>query len=242
MRKAFALLTAALLAAPALNAQDTGNEGVRFGIKLAPNMCWSRSDTKGIEGDGSRIGYTFGLLTEFPIGANGNYRFATGVFLNNIGGKTKTEYSLTTDDGQGNSVTTKYVNSSTVALRYVEVPLTIKMMTNEIGLIRYYGQLGVSMAANVRAKQDYELTASGNGSTTTTSDTKIDVKDDTDVFKAALVVGAGMEYNVSGNTSLLVGLTYNNAFTSANKKDGVSGFDNAKIYADYLELTLGVFF
>lgn len=236
MRKAFALLTAALLAAPALNAQDasTGNGGVRFGIKLAPNMAWLRSDTKGIDGDGSVLGYTFGLLTEFPVGQTGNYRFATGVFLNNVGGKTVSKYPLT----DSSSV----VNSSTIHLRYIEVPLSIKMMTNEIGLIRYYGQIGVSLASNVRAKQDYELTTTVNGTSTTASDTKIDIKNDIDVFKAALVVGGGLEYNISGNTALLVGLTYNNAFTTANKKDGVEGFSDAKIYADYFELTLGVFF
>ncbi len=237
MRKAFALLTAALLAAPALNAQEPGNEGVRFGIKLAPNMAWLRSDSKGIEGDGSVLGYSFGLLTEFPVGQTGNYRFATGIFLNNVGGKTVSKYSNTVD-----SVTTSYVYSATTNLRYVEIPFTIKMMTNEIGLMRYYGQLGLSTAFNVRAKQDWEQSATANGSTTNSSDTKIDVKDDTDVFKAALVVGGGLEYNVSGNTSLLIGLTYNNAFTTVNKNDGVDGVPDAKVYADYLELTLGVFF
>jgi|688.fasta_scaffold26516_7 hypothetical protein len=236
MHKALPLLTGAVMAASTLCAQDT-NEGVRFGIKLAPNMAWLRADTKGIDGDGSVLGYTFGLLTEFPVGQNGNYRFATGVFLNNIGGKTKSTFSA---DVLG--VNTSYVNSATVHLRYVEVPFSIKMMTNEIGLIRYYGQLGVSTAANIRAKQDYELTTTANGISSTVSDTKIDIKDNTNVFKASLVVGAGLEYNLSGTTSLLAGITYNNAFTSTSKKDGVEGFDNPKVYADYLELTVGIFF
>lgn len=236
MRKAIALLSAALLAVPTLNAQE--NEGVRFGIKLAPNMAWLRSDTKGIDGDGSVIGYTFGLLTEFPVGQTGNYRFATGVFLNNVGGKTVSTYSLT----DANNVTTAYENKTTTSLRYVEVPLTIKMMTNEIGLIRYYGQLGVSTSFNIRAKQDFDLVATTGGSSVTTSDTKVDIMDDTNLFKAGLVVGGGLEYNVSGNTSLLFGLTYNNSFTTVNKKSDSAGVPDAKVYADHLELTLGVFF
>jgi hypothetical protein len=235
MRKAIAILSATLLAATTLNAQE--NQGVRFGIKLAPNMAWLRSDTKGVDGDGSVIGYTFGLLTEFPIGQTGNYRFATGVFLNNIGGKTVSKYSTTV-----NNVTTDYENSATTSLRYVEVPLTIKMMTNEIGLIRYYGQLGVSTAFNIRAKQDFDLVATSGGTSNTTSDTKVDVMDDTNMFKAGLVVGGGVEYNVAGNTSLLFGLTYNNSFTTVNKKSDTAGVPDAKVYADHLELTLGVFF
>jgi hypothetical protein len=240
MRKAIALLSAAVLAAPTLNAQE--NEGVRFGIKLAPNMAWLRSDTKNIDGDGSLLGYSFGLLTEFPIGQTGNYRFATGVFLNNIGGKLATKYSYT-EVVAGQDVAVNVTSSSTTNLRFVEVPLTIKMMTNEIGLIRYYGQLGVSTAFNIRAKQDFEATTTvGTGAPVTVSDEKVDVQDQSNLFKAGLVVGAGLEYNIAGNTSLLAGITYNNAFTTSNQKDGVSGFDNAKIYADYLELTLGVFF
>lgn len=235
MRKAIAILSATLLAATTLNAQE--NQGVRFGIKLAPNMAWLRSDTKGVDGDGSVIGYTFGLLTEFPIGQTGNYRFATGVFLNNIGGKTVSKYSTTV-----NNVTTDYENSATTSLRYVEVPLTIKMMTNEIGLMRYYGQLGVSTAFNIRAKQDFDLVATSGGTSNTTSDTKVDVMDDTNMFKAGLVVGGGVEYNVAGNTSLLFGLTYNNSFTTVNKKSDTAGVPDAKVYADHLELTLGVFF
>jgi len=241
MRKAFVLLTVAVLANHTLSAQDTGNGGVRFGIKLAPNMAWVRSDTKNLDGDGSLLGYSFGLLTEFPIGQTGNYRFATGVFLNNIGGKLKSTYSYT-QSVNGQDLQAKVVASTTTNLRYAEIPLTIKMMTNEIGLVRYFGQLGVSTAFNLRAKQDIESTTTVGTSTTTFSDTKVDVMDNTNLFKAGLVVGAGLEYNVAGNTSILAGITYNNAFTTVNKKDGVTGFDGAKLYADYLELTLGVFF
>ena len=45
-----------------------------------------------------------------------------------------------------------------------------------------------------------------------------------------------MEYNFSGNTSLLVAVTYNNGFTDILKSKDV------KAMANYLELTVGIFF
>src|SRR5690606_20704037 len=83
MKKVYVAILALLFSAPGLFAQSDNT--VRLGIKLAPNLAWVRSDTKGLESDGTLIGYGFGLMAEFPFGTNGNYRFATGLFLNNIG-------------------------------------------------------------------------------------------------------------------------------------------------------------
>ena len=50
-----------------------------------------------------------------------------------------------------------------------------------------------------------------------------------------------MEYNFSGTTALLIGITYNNGFT--NLLNGVEyNGKNAKLFNDYLELSLGIFF
>ena len=141
-------MAVAALATPNLHAQD---EGVRFGIKLAPNMSWLKSDTKGLENDGSKIGYTFGLATEFPIGADGNYRFATGLFLNAVGGKYFQAFTFT----ENNQQLTKDL-SSDISLQYVQIPLTMKLMTKEIGYMRYYGQLGFDASFNVRAKANFD--------------------------------------------------------------------------------------
>jgi opacity protein-like surface antigen len=67
------------------------------------------------------------------------------------------------------------------------------------------------------------------------------ISDDINLFKASLIVGAGLEYNFSGNTSLLVGITYNNGFTNIANFDAVPE-KPADIRANYLELTLGMYF
>ncbi len=237
MKKVYVSFLVVLFCASHLLAQENSNT-VRLGIKLAPNLAWVRSDTKGLESDGRLVGYTFGLMMEFPIGEHGNYRFATGLFLNNIGGKVKQTYSTVDTSG----TTSDILNTSTVKLRYIEVPVTMKMMTNEIGYIRYYGQLGIDLGVNLRAKSDAATVTTTGGNTRTTTDSDIDVKESVNAFKAGLVIGGGLEFNFSGSTSALAGITYHSGFTNLYKKDSFSGLDNPKSYADYLELTLGVFF
>jgi len=240
MKKAFALVAAALIGAPALlHAQE--DQSVRFGIRLSPNLGWARPDTRGLNSDGNTLGFTFGLLTEFPIGMTGNYRFATGLFLNTVGGGYTYDYTFVENVGEAEQ--TKAL-TTTMNLRYVEIPFTIKMMTNEIGYMRYFGQLGVSAGFNIRAKGDIEepiLDPSGFYTRGFRILDGEDISDDINLFRAALVIGGGMEYNISGNTNLLVGITYNNGLTNINRREI---YDNrkAKIFNDYIELTLGVFF
>lgn len=239
MNKAFAIFAAAFLACPmSMNAQDAADtEGVRFGIKLAPNLGFLQSETDGIESNGSGFGYSFGLMAEFPIGSAGNYRFASGLFLNNITGKWKEEFKYH-DDLTGPERTKEL--ETDVKLQYIEVPLTIKMMTNEIGYMRYYGQIGFGNGFNIRAKADRVVPDYYDNAPTIVEsfveEKDEDLQSDIMLYKASLIVGAGMEYNFSGNTSLLVGITYNNGFTN------ILDIEGAKAKAHYLELTAGVFF
>ena len=75
-----------------------------------------------------------------------------------------------------------------------------------------------------------------------------------------LTIGAGVEYNISGNTSLVIGLTYNNGFINqldkkANLIDDVNGKAAIDAFGDplytekdasanmnYVALNIGLFF
>lgn len=242
MKKVLPLMAIAAIAVSPANAQD--DAGARFGIKLAPNMAWLRSDTKGLENDGSQIGFTFGLNTEFPVGSSGNYRFATGIFLNNTGGPYLQDYSYQTPAGP---TLTKPLEN-VVKLQYIQVPLTMKLMTNEIGYMRYYGQVGFDAAVNIRAKADFDapLISSDNITTGFVKLEDEDIKSSIQPFRAGLLVGAGVEYNFSGNTTLQAGVIYNNGFTNildnVSVKDATGGNKNAKLLQHYLELNLAIFF
>ncbi|MFT3884130.1 MAG: porin family protein [Flavobacteriales bacterium] len=201
----------ALFTSTLTNAQD--GKSVRFGLQVAPHMAWLKSDTKNVSNDGSVLGFKFGLMSDFMIGQNQNYAFSTGLYyMVTTGVKAKTTISV-----PGVPDVTK---SSEMKLSYVQLPLTIKLKTNEIGYMTYYGQIGADLGLRTSAKSEGE-----------------DVSDYVNAFRAGLVVGAGLEFNFSGNTSAMAGLTYNNGLTNLyTSKAGGKGKLN------YLELNLGVFF
>ncbi len=243
MKKALAPLAALLLAPALLTAQD--DVGVRFGLKLSPNTAWVRPDTRGLKSDGNTVGYTFGLMADFPVGASGNYYFSTGLNLNRIGGTYVLDYKYV--EGPNEPERTRPL-ATDVRLTYLEVPLTIKMMTNEIGYMRYFGQVGVGAAFNIRAKGDITqpvLHADGVYLSEFKTVEDEDLQSRTNFFKASLIVGAGLEYNFSGNTSLMAGVQYNGGFINMLQDVEVNvdgSMKKAKALANYIELTIGVFF
>ena len=241
MKKALVILATVMVATPLLHAQD--DVSVRFGLKLSPNLSMLRSETKGLKSAGNTFGYTFGLMAEFPIGASGNYRFATGLNLNNVGGKSSQDFSyLSAINGP---ILSRELET-TYKLQYIELPLTVKLMTNEIGYMRYFAQVGFGASFNIRAKADrvvpqYFASPADAFVETFIEEENENIQDDINLFRAALIVGAGAEYNFSGNTSLLFGITYNNGFTNIANFD-VDVDKKAKLLNNYLELTVGVFF
>lgn len=227
MKKVTAILLLLAFTAAGAQAQD---RPVRFGIKLAPNLGFIKPDTKELKNDGTRIGFTFGLMGDFMIGGTENYAFSTGLFLNNVGGKTSYPF------GDKNLLTiSKY--------QYIELPITLKLKTNEIGYMTYFGQIGFGAAFNIAAKSDFDM-PDGKGEIVRVTDENI--MDQTNLFKASLIIGAGLEFNFSGHTSAMVGITYNNGFTNILKDQEIvdaSGTKKAmKAKQNYFELSLGVFF
>lgn len=187
------------------------------------------------------IGYTFGLMAEFPVGATGNYRFASGLFLNNGGGSYTTDYTFVPGPGE---VEQSRPLQTELRLRYIDLPLTMKMMTNEIGYIRYFAQLGFTAGFNIRANADLEepIRDASNfytlGFRTLESE---NVMSTTNLFRGGLLIGGGLEYNFSGETCILAGITYNNGFTNILNGVELDG-RRSRLFYDYLELTLGIFF
>lgn len=216
-------------------AQD---EGFRLGIKFAPNFHWMRSDSKELSGDGSNLGYSFGLLTEFPIGDRGTYYFSSGLLLNHIGGRFAADFS---QDLEG--VTTRVVSEQDVRMNYLEIPVTLKLRAVNDNPITFYGQVGMSTSLCLRARSEFTSSTTVSGTTTTISD-EDDVLDDVTLFRFGMVVGAGVEYETEAVT-LFGGLTFNNAFSNVLDKDAkrlVNENSKSRLFANYLEITAGVFF
>ncbi len=180
----------------------TAQNKLRLGLTASPNIGWINPDTRGVDSDGSRLGFKYGVIVDYSFAEN--YALSTGAFINHMGGKIKFPEEISSNSfGSSESV---------VKLQYVDLPISLKLRTNEIGYITYFGQIGFEGSINIGAKTDLKSFDS-NGKEVFSADNE-KISDEIKLFRASLVVGIGAEYNISGNTSIVGGLSFHNGFTN----------------------------
>jgi len=246
MKKIVIIFLIAFLTAPLLNAggidstKKTEGQGFHFGLKVSPAISWLKSNNKNIKNDGNRLNVNGGLILDFNF--TDNYAFSTGFEISSFGGKFKFDsITLYTDAEDGNDF---LLTNRIHRFRYVTVPLALKLKTNQIGAMVYYGQFGFDMGMRWRALADDE--GSKKGIKTNLKD--VDIQKDVSFLRLALNVGLGVEYNLAGNTSLLIAANYNNGFLNAFRKESrlLRDADNKWIkqdaFANYVALSVGVLF
>ena len=204
-----------------------------FGVKASPSLAWLRSDTKGYASDGSKFGFSYGLITDFNFASK--YAFSTGIDITYRGGKFKTVQDLKTKVNEDSVIST----SASYVLQYLEIPITLKLKTNEIGSVTYYVQVGVAPGINIRARKNYasstQTTVLGTKYTTTAEENKLDAQNEINSLNLSMIIGGGVEYTLSGQTVLVGGIQFNNGFLDV--------FDDTpKVNSNYLALTLGILF
>ena len=179
----------------------------RFGLQFSPNISWFKANSTGHEGEGAKMGFSYGLSVEYFI--TNNYLFSTGIFILNAKGSLSNKLFYVDES----SIYTADVETN-YKPKYIELPIMLKLRTNEIGYLTYFSQFGFNTGFNFSSSSEaiYTYTKANDPFlTTTTVDTK-DNSNEINWLNLALVIGGGVEYNISGNTSLFLGLTYNNGF------------------------------
>lgn len=188
---------------------------VRLGFLTKPALTWLTVDNKELNSKGVRAGFSFGFMIDLAIARNNNYAFATGLMLNMAdGGKLKFDELREVKGVEG----LQHVKSDmSINYQWLEVPLTLKLKTNQIGYMTYFGQLGLQGGVKLSAKQSGEYYAKSSPNMTPETLTKENINSDTRLFNAGLLVGIGAEYNISGSTNLVFGVNYYRGFTNVIK-------------------------
>jgi len=197
-----------------------------FGLKAAPQLSWMRPNTDSYEGDGVKAGFAWGFIAEFNF--TENHSIATGFNMIFNGGK----LSFPAEQGEETGVM-----SRDYSLKYIELPLTLKMRTNDIGAMRYFGRIGLGTAFNIGSKKADEFTPVG-GSVVSSDKTTYD---DVALVRESLIVGMGTEYEIKEGPKLGVELTFNNGFTNILTGKSITGADE-KATPNFFELAFSVIF
>jgi len=224
MRKLVILLVIGLMATGAFAQSDAPR--VRFGLTTSPAISWFKGADKNVEGGKIRMGFEYGLLLDISLSKkHNNYMLSTGVTGILNGGNAVYDSLIVPFSfdslGYRNGVDARF------KMQYVNLPITLKLKTNEIGYITYFGQIGFVPGFRVGARVDSDELGFEN-----------DKLSENAIFSAplfalGLTVGGGIEYALNDRTALL------NNFTNGIK---VRTEDKDKQAFKYLLLRAGILF
>jgi hypothetical protein len=242
MMKKIVFLIMGLAMINMVSAQD---KSFKIGIKLSPAVGFLKTDVGDISTNGRPLRFGYGLI--FDRMFSENYALGFGLNMVEFGGHA--EYTRLYSES-GSTPTVQYVKRNYSKVKYVEMPLTLKLRTAMIGKMIYWGQFGIGLGylfsgyADEESRADYVLsdidpTVAENEVFVTSDgaksfDDKLDIKKDLNPIRASMIIAAGAEYPISGSTFLSYGITYNGGLLSmygtgdevVKYRDGAVAFNN----------------
>lgn len=230
---------------------STSDKKIRFGAFIAPTLSWMRpTANKSDNGEyatsnaGSKVGFTYGLMAEYNFADN--YSFVTGLQVNMAGGKIDANRDIAPSDSS------YFLNSASFdyKLQYLEIPLALKMKTNEISGFKFFGQIGITPSFLIAKKANYNVVINEFNNQTSFKDENVKLKGTLAVSPILfqMNIGVGAEYPFSDQLSGYVGIFFNNGFapdvTNPNKYDlpYKASFKDGNVRLNNFALRLGLFF
>ena len=205
---------------------------VLFGMRVGANLGWVKPDTENYTSDGVSMGFTWGFISEFFLMEN--YAVLTGFNVNFNGGGL--EYPAVMDI---DSVTYNGMLSRKYNLKYIQIPLCLKMQTALSEKIKIFGKIGLGTAFRLNAKATDDFVYKGGE----TSYPKKNIEDDIALLRESLIVGGGVELTIKGSTAVIFEITYDNAFNNMLNGDNPAQPDTKpRAKHNFVEVGAGIVF
>lgn len=203
-------------------------DGFRFGIHLSPTFG-SFDAIDSLDAEGARSGWSYGIILDKYLGKQKRYAFSTGLSIVNKGGTLQTlgdvAFPKALEDFEDlDGGTLDFGSEVDLNLRYWEIPLILRLRTNPIKE-KFVGYGHFGWAAGFRGKARGEVAGVK------------DVKFNKEIrgFNFSLSYGFGVEYQLSEESTAMVGLSFNRGLINAIK-------NTDKATADHVALQIGIFF
>ncbi|MDX5319537.1 MAG: PorT family protein [Bacteroidota bacterium] len=254
MKKHVALIMFALIGFNAMAQSDGKESKLHLGLIGLNSYGWMSTESKNISNGGIKAGVALGIYGDYYFAKN--YAFTVELLHSTQGFKAKADSILSF-----NSSSNEYLKSGGVTIDYkmrsFQIPITLKLRTNEIGYWRYFGQIGVAPSFTYKAiKADFSPNAfvrQDDNTDRLVNDAQNDFilndpqinpdnqsyfleEDNVSGIRVPILIGAGAEWNLSGNTALLFGLRYEYGLLNMMKAENTIGNRNV------LSLAVGVRF
>lgn len=215
------------LSANKANAQD-----FRLGFKANPLFSTLKPSTDNNNSTATKVGFSYGLMFDYFL--KDHYAVESEFGISTMGGNVEYSKSDTTI-------------SSNIKMNYVEIPIAIKLLTDEInGKMKVFGKFGINLS--IATKNSATISYKKNGVEYAKDDLK-DAGKYIQPFNASLVIGGGMEYKLAKNLDLVLGVTYTNGFLNTMKSPSIYRLNttNPSIKAfdadlNYFAINIGLLF
>ena len=212
-----------LIFASFLLGEAAAQKEVRFGIQASPSWSWLRTNERKLEGVSSNWGVKLGVLGEFYFADN--YAITTGLgFGFNQGGSLQNGYARYKpwDESDLSEIPSDVFGTDAkihYRVNYVEIPLGLKMRggSNEDARIKFYAEAPIFTLGFVSK-------ATGDIRGTNTQNLEdISIRDEVSALSLSWGLGAGIEYEIATNATLVTGLVFQKQFTDLTRSEMVSG-------------------
>jgi hypothetical protein len=191
----------------------------------SPSVNWMNTSNQFADKQKIVLGYDFGLSGDIFFTENERYAINTGLQILNTGGSISYRTNAPFEFSGSNLPPSTKIR---YRLRYVEVPLTIKLKTDQFHRTRYWGQFGMSTMINIGA----------NGDSSDGTFEKDNIHDEINLFNIAMNVGLGFDFDLGGSNALSAGLIFHNGLTDVTTDNTFTD----KTIINSLKIRLGLIF
>ncbi len=250
-----ALAVLALMAQSELRAQGTDNT-FSLGFKISPNFSWLKVQDGAIENENMGLGFSYGLTGDYKLGNTGNYWATADLMVT-----TAPVSVLHTGDKLIRSSDTGDISYKAVVLdykaQYLQIPLGLKFKTAEMNGLIFTFNVGIAPSFLINKKlttktdpdlyDQYNFKSHDPNSSDQTAtllefdggknkDSRYSMTDNIASARMSMVLGAGIEYPISGNFRMTAGVKFDN---------GIGDFLKDNLYSarhNFLSIQLGLMF
>ncbi len=235
----------------------------KIGVKLSPAVGYLKSASSDLSTNGLSVRLGYGLMVDRMFSEK--YGFGFGINMIEFAGHA--EYSRLIESSDINP-TIQQVKRDYDKVKYVELPVTLKLRTSEMGKFTYWGQFGLGLAYLYSALADEQTTdlysKVDNGPFTRLQSEQVqmnnqNIRGEFNSFRASMIIALGAESVISQSTLFTYGVTYNGGLLSmygSNEKvvkytEGAVSFENdaktpvfgdKKVMLNQVQLNVGIIF
>ncbi len=230
MKHVLYLVCALALSAPIFGQTEIGNRKVRLGFKLDPVFLNNlKPADDGIKKDGAKFGVSYGVMADFLFNDEKG-AFATGLEIVHAGGNLKYEAGSNKGLRRNEATTANAAQYYDIKLQYIQIPLSLKLKTEEKNKFTWWGQFGTYTGFLIGSRTDIRY---GN-----VSEDKVKANKYMVPLNMGLLLGAGGEYSIAEKTDLYFGLGFESGFTDITRN---KRWDDDKVTLKRWALRVGIF-